>query len=57
LPLQVHTVGNFPLFLCSFDPPHLGTMQQVSYSNRSATLPMPRSNGRPRSNWFDQCRS
>jgi hypothetical protein len=28
LPLQVHIVGDFlSLFLCSFDPPNLGTMQ------------------------------
>jgi hypothetical protein len=28
LPLQVHIVGDFlSLFLCSFYPPNLGTMQ------------------------------
>jgi hypothetical protein len=48
--LQVHTVGNFSSFFCSFDPPNLGTMQQASYSNRSAALSMPRPNGQPRSN-------
>jgi hypothetical protein len=32
LPLQVHIVGDFlSLFLYSFDPPNLGTMQQVSH--------------------------
>jgi hypothetical protein len=48
--LQVHTVGNFSSFFYSFDPPNLGTTQQDSYSNRSTALPMPRSNGQPRSN-------
>jgi hypothetical protein len=54
--LQVHTVGNFPSFFCSFDPPNLGTTQQASYSNQSSTLSMPRSNGQPRSNWSNQRR-
>jgi hypothetical protein len=55
LPLQID--GDFlSLFLCSFDAPNLGTMQQVSHPNQSATHPMFRSNGQPRSNQFDQCR-
>ena len=42
----------FPFF-CSPDPLNLGTAQQISYSNRSAACPMPRTNGQPRSNWSD----
>jgi hypothetical protein len=44
----------FPSFSYSFDPPNLGTTQQIGYSNRSTALPMPRSNGQPRSNRFNQ---
>jgi hypothetical protein len=46
----------FSIFLCSFDPPNLGTMQQVSCPNQSAAHPMPRPNGQSRSNRFDRCR-
>jgi hypothetical protein len=33
--LWVHIVGNFSSFFYSFDPPNLGTTQQIGYSNRS----------------------
>ena len=51
LPLQVHIVGDFLfVFLCPFDLPNLGTMQQVSYPNRSATHPVLGPDGQSRSN-------
>ena len=57
LPLQVHIISDFLfLFPCPFDLQNLGIMQQVSHPNRSATYPMCRSNGQPRSNQFDQRR-